>query len=569
MKMLNITILMLRVRFTITGNRVIHFLRILPLIKKVVPQTAYGNYEAKTLFTILAILSKISKRFILRLLYALFVVCVGLLVGVISANGGFAAFIPRLTGDGININYYAFNISYILFVWFFFSIVGSFAFGPRLVPTYGYALVNSLIHHLRLEPVVYAKSHYLFEVTSDVILYAPYLLVAVLLGRLPGWYFPLLIILFVLWRFIGIGANLLMFKRFRTHFDNLPFSSLQVIIFPVGMVIPVIMGPEGFSKVITNPIFLILSLLFGVICYLYIQKYPLYKELINERLKELTAAFAKMKANKGSVLNVHGSKNWSKGLEQEDLQSDQFSHKTGFAYLNAIFFARHSRFFAKKMTQRLLGILLIGMIGIVVPFGYFIINGYFLFGSYDDSGLELLVRFVPVAVFIVYFVSMGRVVTASVFSNCDIHMLHYPYYRTKETIFSSFQSRISRIAKYNFLITLTMAAVMSGALFTLTGTFDFLRFVLIFVMMLMTGIFFAFNDLFLYYVIQPYNSAGESKSIIYTIINIAIYALAWMTTQSRWPFEPFVAVVVIITVLYVGVGTLLLLKFAPKMFKLR
>jgi hypothetical protein len=164
---------------------------------------------------------------------------------------------------------------------------------------------------------------------------------------------------------------------------------------------------------------------------------------------------------------------------------------------------------------------------------------------------------------------MGRVVTASVFSNCDIQMLHYSYYRTKETVLASFKARFVYILRCNFLITTVMAISAIGVISSLSWQFDVIRSAVFFLVLTYMGLFFFFYDLFLYYVIQPYDSAGKSKSMIYAIINGVVYFVAWITMTSSYELFTYGIVLISATIFYMGIGTVLLLRFAPRNFKLR
>ena len=183
--------------------------------------------------------------------------------------------------------------------------------------------------------------------------------------------------------------------------------------------------------------------------------------------------------------------------------------------------------------------------------------------------MDHLLSYAPVFFFIIYAASLGRVVTASVFSNCDIQMLHYPYYRTRENIFASFRARISKIRKFNFIITSVMSVVTFFSVSLVFGYFNFVTFIFFFLLLVTIGELFAFNDLFLYYVIQPYDSKGQGKSIIYSIINFVVYVVAWVNFTTRFDFFTYFAVVVIGTLVYMGLGLVLLLMLAPRRFKLR
>jgi fumarate reductase subunit D len=89
------------------------------------------------------------------------------------------------------------------------------------------------------------------------------------------------------------------------------------------------------------------------------------------------------------------------------------------------------------------------------------------------------------------------------------------------------------------------------------------------VLLLCLGLFFSFNDLFLYYVIQPYDIVGNAKSAIYKIINFVIYCVAFVNLNLRLDFIVYTIFIAVITAAYLIVGTFLLLKLAPKRFRLR
>jgi hypothetical protein len=203
------------------------------------------------------------------------------------------------------------------------------------------------------------------------------------------------------------------------------------------------------------------------------------------------------------------------------------------------------------------------------PADFFTNSAYFEdYASVEDI-LVSLFNLSPIFFFIIYIASMGRVVTASAFSNCDIQMLHYPYYRIGKTILASFRSRFSVILRYNFIVSSVISFSVLATVTIIFGEMDLMRAGVFFVLLTFIGVFFAFNDLFLYYVIQPYDSAGKSKSIIYSIINFVIYFIAYMNLQMRFELITYSIIIIAATFLYLGIGTALLLSLAPKKFKLR
>jgi len=295
-----------------------------------------------------------------------------------------------------------------------------------------------------------------------------------------------------------------------------------------------------------------------VLSLLYIRSYPLFSVLIREKIHYIQGLYTK--AKNASPAELQGVQKWSKRIQTHDLRDDKHATKTGFVYLNAIFFDRHRKFFNDKLTKRLIVI-----VGLVI--GLWLFNHYI--HSFLGDELASFFPFAPVFFFVLSSASMGRVTTASVFSNCDIHMLHYPYYRTRRTILASFRARFAAIVRYNFIITTVLCAVVLLALWMIYGEMNLLYAVVFFAFLTTTGLFFAFTDLFLYYIIQPYDSEGRNKSAVFQIVNFVIGILVWMQINLRLEFIPYAAVIVSATVAYVLVGTGLLLRFAPKNFKLR
>jgi len=353
---------------------------------------------------------------------------------------------------------------------------------------------------------------------------------------------------------------------------------MSAVLLISAVLIPVYINIPDMAVILANPIIALVSIPIGYFSWIFIKDYKLYRKLQAEKINWFIEQLNKYAAYKstgsaGSGMNFVDAKNWSKDINTGDLESekDKYKNKKGFAYLNAIFFDRHSKYFNKKILQRCVIFLLIFIVVILFSLFTTIISGESILTLLDmqDTDLNQLFLLSPVFFFIIYIISMGRITTASVFSNCDIHMLHYRYYRTRETILASFKARLKMILRYNFLITTVMSISLISAIGIIFGYMEILHAGVFFALLTAIGIFFAFNDLFLYYVIQPYDSVGKGKSIIYTIINYAIYFIAWINVNVRLDFFTYAIIIGIATIVYIGVGTILLLKLAPKRFRLR
>jgi len=454
-----------------------------------------------------------------------------------------------------------------------------------------------LLNYFRADPNLYARSQILLDRIAHILLVAPFLIIAFLIADIPLWGVLTTLIMLTGFRLAGEVIQLLMFSKLPVHFGR-PWlnNTVSAVMLVAAVIVPVYFNIPDISVILANPIISVISIPVGIFSWFYIKNYTLYRKLQNEKINWFMDQLNKYNAAKGSSNTGTGmyfadAKKWSKSINAEDLESEKDKHKNkkGFAYLNAIFFDRHSNYFKKKIFRRCIFFFLIPVTTIFSVMYLVSVGGVSDLNildleSIEDSvngifaivpllllevGQDQVFSIAPIFFFIIYLVSLGRVTTASVFTNCDIHMLHYRYYRTRETIFASFKARLSMILKYNLIVTTVINISIIPTLILVFGRIDILHVLVLFALLTVMGAFFAFNDLFLYYVIQPYDSAGKGKSIIYTIINYVIYIVAWINFSLRLDFFIYALIVGVATLLYYGVGTVLLLKLAPKRFKLR
>jgi len=429
---------------------------------------------------------------------------------------------------------------------------------------------------------MYAKSRILLDRAVDVLLFLPTLLLVFWMIGIPAWGALATLIMFTSVRLIGEAFNMWMFKKVGKHCGDKPLSYfLAIPYYLTPIFIPYFFGNLDLVAFFGNPLAVIVALLAfvvaGILALTYIKGYSLHMQLLRDKLHKYEVIFEKYQAAADGGATLAVAKKWDKGLEIENLEVDKFKNKKGFAYLNAIFFDRHKKFFAKKMWLRVL-ILLVPLAAAILLSVYSLVSSdmsaaEIVFGGNGDSvDLDALFRLTPAFFFIISIASMGRIVTLSIFSNCDIHMLHYPYYRTAETILASFKARFSATLRYNFIVTTVTFISIIGGLTLVLGYMDLMSAALFFVAITFIGAFFSFSDLFLYYIIQPYDSGGKDKSMLHKIINFVISALAWMSIQDinvDIELVQLTIFVAIIVTLYIGVGTVLLHRIAPKRFKLR
>ena len=145
-------------------------------------------------------------------------------------------------------------------------------------------------------------------------------------------------------------------------------------------------------------------------------------------------------------------------VKEQDLKTDQkevgrLVHLQGYAYLNALFFARHRRQLVKPVKIRLLLILAVFLGGLAFAF---------LDPAKAQQAAGQIVSFLPFFVFIMYFMSVADKACRAMFYNCDMSLLHYGFYRQPKVILKNFRFRLLRVGLYDFLIGLALSAAVAG-----------------------------------------------------------------------------------------------------------
>lgn len=233
------------------------------------------------------------------------------------------------------------------------------------------------------------------------------------------------------------------------------------------------------------------------------------------------------------------------------------SHLSGMTYLNALLFDRYRSVLTKKLHFRL------GCLLAIVLF----IEGIRWF-SKDDIQISNTnyIEGLPFAFMVMYAASMGKAVAQMVFVNCDISMLHYPFYREAKTIIAGFH--------YRFLQTVKLNAAFSGSLllaliiFT-RGQLPIETYLLTALLLLSLTALFSFHDLFIYYILQPFTKDMEVVNPVYKFLSGALYGVAYLNIKLDLGSHLYILLISIAMITYVSIGYWILLKKAPQTFRLK
>ena len=550
-----------KISTAMTLNRLVHFCQKIPFAGKFVPDSLYGLYGAKTVLVILANLTRLMKRLSMKALYLGFLIaCTSFATAVTSGEDNFDVFL---------------DINHIMTFFFFFSfLAASLAFGKALNLDLGTDLL--MIDKMHADAGRYVPARIFERKIIDFFATIP---LAILLSFHDS---------FTIWEALAIlplmTATKIAFESvFLINFALLQrvakirYKILSYIYVGIGLVsflAPFVLIlnhiPFSFKELVFHPAFMVGVLVAAIASSYYINHYTHYRELAWVSVTNFNLAMDKQKKNQTKT-QFGNTTEFADKLKKDDLRSDRFSHLSGYAYFNKIFFHRHRRFFSKKILWR--SCLVGGVIAVSV---FFILTGSIKTEA-EETLHEFAFRVLPMCFFFLYILSMGRTATSAMFANCDSAMLSYPFYRDPKVVIPNFYLRLKTILLYNaptFALVAVFAllvdifseamTVRDAALIDWTMILPYL------VTLAMMLLFFSFHDLFIYYILQPYTSELGVKSKLFSYVQGFIWFLAYINLQmSHVNIWIYMSVIIVSTAVYIAVGLLSVNKFCAKTFRLK
>ncbi|ADY55751.1 hypothetical protein Sgly_1449 [Syntrophobotulus glycolicus DSM 8271] len=521
---------------SINANRFIYYFKRLPLIGRILPDIVYEKVALKKVVAVIAGGSKVLSGFLAKALF------LGLLV-----------LLPVIFMEKDPV--LRFN-SY-LHIFFMLNFTGSF-----LTSSIFSADLNRFIflRLMRMDARSYIVSTVLCRALVDFLYFLPLVLIStkIMGGSLSQGFLPAIFLAAA--NLTGEVYFLLFYKRTGIMLNTkAPHVLTVAVLCLVSVYVPVFLHrPFAFIPLLFHPLFLFFLLGLIVFCLYSILSFRHYEQIgantINPSKFAVTTEQMLRQARFSDVAVRE------KEFSALDLQSKKYESKTGFAYLNAIFFARHKRLLVKPILLRLA----------VIAVLFFTIIAVSFFIPHFIRPLSDLGKILPVFIFMMYFASIGERVCKAMFYNCDLSLLHYSFYRSRKAVLSNFRARLFRIAGLNFIVAAAIsAAVVSLALiiFKLPWSFwDMLSFVL---SIFFLALFFSVHHLFLYYVFQPYTTELGMKNPFYRVINYGVYLLCFFCTKIQSPPSSFTLIVLASTLIYIVGALILVYKYAPRTFRVK
>ncbi|HFI0239123.1 TPA: hypothetical protein ACGPBH_001619 [Streptococcus suis] len=522
-----------------TVNGFFYYLRKLPLIGKSIPESIFKSYSFKSaLFLILHILS-IPSRFLAKGFWLLF-------------HFYHASFWMNILSTEEPTFWNILPNTWLLGFLFWFLFVGlNYRFSKVLDPVISKA-DREFMQNFGLAQSRFLQSQLFIEPILTTIFYLPTLIIFCLMTN--QWLiFPVGLMTVLAGHLTGHALNRWFFEHRMLTRRNSWHTWLWGAFILVLYVLAIIFRHQ-LSLGMLVPILLVQPFLiwFG---YRYLKQQSNHLDYLQYCMDQSLQMDKKLfELTKGNEYTRQGLQMQAK-LSMET--GKDLTHLSGMTYLNALQFDRYRSVLTKKLHFRL------GCLLAIVLF----IEGIRWF-SKDDIQISNTnyIEGLPFAFMVMYVASMGKAVAQMVFVNCDISMLHYPFYREAKTIIAGFH--------YRFLQTVKLNAAFSGSL--LLALIIFTRaqlpietYLLTALLLLSLTALFSFHDLFIYYILQPFTKDMEVVNPVYKFLSGALYWVAYLNTQLDLGSHLYILLISIAMITFVSIGYWILLKKAPQTFRLK
>ena len=520
-------ILSYKLRNTYRVNSIIYSIKQLPLIGKHLPTSLYSSKGLKIFGNIISTLFEIINIFLGKALYVLLMIVA--LLGMYEQENN--------TNNFINI---------FVFLSLAGGMLNTYMFNPTKDKYYAMILMN-------MDARKYTLSNYYYSMIKVIVGFLPFTIIF-------GVYYGLSIITCALMPFFVMFLKTIYNSSILYDFDknkkikneNVPTKGIWILI---AIFVILAYGLPFVNICITENVFYILyiiSLILGIISFIYVSKFKEYKKAYKSLLTQENV-YAVQNKTRGDVIQ-------STTLNQIELESNISSNKKGFAYFHELFVKRHKKILMKSAKKTAIIVFLI-FLGVTV--------GIEINSDMKTRTNELLMTMLPWFVFVMYIINRGTVVTQSMFMNCDHSMLTYRFYKTPKVILALFKERLKTLIKINLLPATVISIGLPLLLYLTGGTDNNLNYVVLFTSIIAMSIFFSIHYLVMYYLLQPYNVNIEMKSSTYSVAQWITYIVCYMFLQTKLPTMYFGLATIIFCVLYSVIALILVYKYAPKTFKLR
>ena len=518
----------LRISFALKNtyrvNGILHSLKQIPLLKRLLPETLYRVRGLKIFANVLSVLWEIVSIFLWKFLYFITMVFgVGLLYERVPKDAGF------------------------LHILLFLTMIGSYMNTNIFNPTRDkyYAMIL-----LRMNARDYTLTNYGYALAKVVVGFLPITILFGLNRGAPLW-LCLLIPFCVVGVKITVAADSL--RDYEKHGYVRNENNLQKIAWLLtALLLALAYVPPAMGFVLplwASAALFLVWIPAGLLSFRRVVAFRFYREMNQELLVSIPGQMDKARSA-------------VKTANEKKITADTSitSQKKGFEYLNDLFVKRHRKILWKS-ALRIAYVCTFLCCAVVL---LMIIQP----GTKGDIN-NMVMTWLPYFAFIMYILNRGTGFTQALFMNCDHSLLTYSFYKRPGFVLKLFQIRLREIMKVNAVPALVIGFGLALILFVSGGTDNPLNYVVLVVTILAMSAFFSIHYLTVYYLLQPYTAGTELKSGTYRIVMILTYLVCYAMMNLRLPILVFGVACIAFCVVYSIVASILVYRFAPQTFRLR
>ncbi|AIQ57257.1 hypothetical protein [Paenibacillus borealis] len=523
------------------ANRLMFYYRKIPVIGKLVPASVYAETALKQTLSVIVYILKAIWAFLSKFAY------LGLMV-----------FLPvKLAGSELNLTLsvqYQLYLQILLCLSFLAAAVSS---AVILEPKRDKYIFVKL---MRLPAEKYMRTTLALRGISFAVTFVPAMMVFGSLLGAPLWQGGVLALLLTFWRIACEALHLWIFAKY----DIVVVKKTGWVWTAIGAgfllaYVPVL---RGFAVVDSQTVFtmpLVLAVLvLGALCAVYIARYPDYRNAV-DAVTKIDDPLLDM----GRMMKEARVKDVATREQQytaEQLDHGQFAGKSGYAYLNAIFFSRHRRLLIHPVQRRLV---IIGAL-----FAAALLTMLFSQAAFTRLA-HYLISALPTFLILMNYTSIGERVCKAMFYNCDLSLLRYGFYREQSAILSNFRIRLLRISLLNLIPAAAICLGVNLLILLSDQSWGAADAVIFCVTILALSLFFSVHHLFMYYIFQPYSTELNVKNPFFTIVNSIVLAAGFIAMQFNSEPGIFALVVVLSAVVYMLTALILVYRFSGRTFRVK
>lgn len=509
-------------------NGILYSLKQIPLVKKLIPGGVYRIRGFKVFANVLSIFWEILSAFFGKLIYFLLMFAGAIRLYQVQDETEAALFLHILIA---------------------LSVIGAFAntymFNPAKDKYYAMILLG-------MDAKEYTLVNYFYAIGK---LLAGFALFGIIFGLAAGlklWECILIPFFVAGVKLIYAAVELKEYERQQKITTENNLGPVRWLLMPV--LLGVAYGFPALGVILPRTVsigILCLGCILGLVClrkiFTFEQYRPMYQEILTQAM---------------TLWDPSAQKEVQRKYDQKNISMDYeiSSDKKGFEFLNDLFIKRHKKILwssAKKIAAVVLALIA----GLLLLF--------LLRPDTKEVVNELILRYLPYFVFVMYMINRGTGFTRALFANCDHSLLTYSFYKKPKQILTLFRIRLREIIKINLLPATVIGGGLALLLLASGGTDNALNYVVLVVSIVCLSVFFSVHYLTMYYLLQPYNAGTEIKGGTYQIIMSVTYVVCYAMLKLKLPIIGFGMVTIVFCILYSILACVLVYKIAPRTFRIR